>query len=53
LFSHYDSAPHPTHGASAGSGVATILESVRAFCIPKKPHKNDIIILFSDAEELG
>jgi len=55
LLSHYDSAPHSfSHGASdAGSGVATILESVRAFVYNKKQHKNDIIILFSDAEELG
>jgi hypothetical protein len=55
LLTHYDSAPHSSsHGASdAGSGVATILESVRAFVYNKTPHKNDIIILFSDAEELG
>ncbi|MEZ7506812.1 M28 family peptidase [Flavobacterium sp. Arc2] len=55
LLSHYDSAPHSySHGASdAGSGVATILESVRAFLYNKKTHKNDIIILFTDAEELG
>ncbi len=55
LLSHYDSAPHSySKGASdAGSGVATILESVRAFTYNKKEHKNDIIILFSDAEELG
>jgi len=55
LLSHYDSAPHSySKGASdAGSGVATILESVRAFTNSKKQHKNDIIILFSDAEELG
>jgi hypothetical protein len=55
LLSHYDSAPHSaSHGASdAGSGVATILESVRAFVYNKKPHNNDIIILFTDAEELG
>lgn len=55
LLSHYDSAPHSySKGASdAGSGVATILESVRAFTYTKKQHKNDIIILFSDAEELG
>lgn len=55
LLSHYDSAPHSySPGASdAGSGVATILESVRAFLYNKSPHKNDIIILFSDAEELG
>lgn len=55
LLSHYDSAPHSySKGASdAASGVATILESVRAFTYNKKQHKNDIIILFSDAEELG
>lgn len=55
LLSHYDSAPHSySKGASdAGSGVATILESIRAFLHSKTPHKNDIIILFSDAEELG
>ena len=55
LLSHYDSAPHSfSHGASDdASGVATILEGVRAFLNSKKPHKNDIIILFSDAEELG
>jgi hypothetical protein len=55
LLTHYDSAPHSySHGASdAGSGVATILESVRVFLHNNTPHKNDIIILFSDAEELG
>lgn len=55
LLSHYDSAPHSvSHGASDdASGVATILESVRAFLHNKTAHKNDIIILFSDAEELG
>ncbi len=55
LLSHYDSAPHSaSHGASdAGSGVATILESVRAFINNKIPHKNDIVILFSDGEEIG
>lgn len=54
LLSHYDSAPHSySKGASdAGSGVATILESIRAFKYANKPHKNDIIILFTDAEEL-
>lgn len=54
LLSHYDSAPHSSFGASdAGSGVATILEGVRAFIDSKKQHKNDIIVLISDAEELG
>lgn len=55
LLSHYDSAPHSaSSGASDdATGIATILESVRAFLHNKTPHKNDIIILFTDAEELG
>ncbi len=55
LMSHYDSAPHSfSHGASDdAAGVATILEGVRTFIHNKIPHKNDIIILFTDAEELG
>jgi hypothetical protein len=55
LLSHYDSAPHSSsRGASDdGSGVATILEGLRAFLHNKTPHKNDIIIVFTDAEELG
>ncbi|KGK32096.1 M28 family peptidase [Cellulophaga sp. E6(2014)] len=54
LLSHYDSNPHSSFGASdAGSGVATILEGVRAFLSENKKPKNDIIILLSDAEELG
>lgn len=55
LLSHYDSAPHSfSHGASDdASGVATIFEGVRAFLFNKTKPKNDIIILFTDAEELG
>ncbi len=54
LLSHYDSSPHSSLGASdAGSGVATILEGIRAFLAENKTPKNDIIILISDAEELG
>lgn len=54
LLSHYDSNPHSSIGASdAGSGVVTILEGIRAFLAQNKTPKNDIIILFSDAEELG
>ncbi len=54
LLSHYDSSPHSSLGASdAASGVATILEGIRAFLADNKNKKNDIIILISDAEELG
>ncbi|PWG05968.1 M28 family peptidase [Polaribacter aquimarinus] len=54
LLTHYDSNPHSALGASdAGSGVVTILEGIRAFLAKKTKPKNDIIILISDAEELG
>jgi peptidase M28-like protein len=54
LLSHYDSSPHSSLGASdAGSGVATILEGIRAFLSEQGQPKNDIIILITDAEELG
>ncbi|WP_417199213.1 M28 family peptidase [Bizionia sp.] len=54
LLTHYDSQPHSSFGASdAGSGVVTILESLRAFLSENKQPKNDIIIVISDAEELG
>ncbi len=54
LLTHYDSSPHSSLGASdAGSGVATILEGVRAFLSKNKTPANDIIVLFTDAEELG
>ncbi|WP_242157041.1 M28 family peptidase [Aestuariivivens sediminis] len=54
LLTHYDSDPHGAIGASdAGSGVVTILEGLRAFLSADKSPKNDIIILISDAEELG
>ncbi|HCQ77113.1 MAG TPA: peptidase M28 [Leeuwenhoekiella sp.] len=55
VMTHYDSAPHTaSKGASdAGSGVVTILESIRAFLAKSEKQKNDIILLFTDAEELG
>ncbi len=54
LLSHYDSSPHSSLGASdAASGVATLLEGIRAYLSGENRPKNDIIILFTDAEELG
>jgi hypothetical protein len=54
LMSHYDSAVHFSFGASdAASGVATVLEGIRAFLEKGTLHENDIIILFTDAEEIG
>lgn len=54
LLSHYDSALVPSFGASdAGSGVATILESLRAYNARGEKPINDIIVVFTDAEEIG
>jgi hypothetical protein len=54
LLSHYDSAKVPSFGASdAGSGLVTILESLRAYKASGKQPKNDIIVLFSDTEEIS
>lgn len=54
LLTHYDSAPHSnSYGASDdANGLAVILESLRVFLAEASP-KNDLIVLFSDAEELG
>jgi hypothetical protein len=54
LLTHYDSNPHSSLGASdAGSGVVTILASVRAFLAKNETPKNDVHIVITDAEELG
>lgn len=54
LLSHYDSDPHSAIGASdAASGVATILEGIRAFLAKNEQPENDIILVLSDGEELG
>ena len=54
LLTHYDSNPHSSLGASdAGSGVVTIIESIRAFLAKNETPKNDIHIVITDAEELG
>lgn len=54
LLSHYDSHPHSSFGASdAASGVATILEGIRSFLAKGKKPWNDIVVVFTDSEELG
>jgi len=54
VLTHYDSDPHSSFGASdAGSGVATILEGIRAFLAKGEQPENDIIVMLSDGEELG
>lgn len=54
LLTHYDSSNYSSLGASdAGSGVVTILEGLRAYMNKDAPQNNDIIVVFSDAEEQG
>ncbi|WP_242120809.1 M20/M25/M40 family metallo-hydrolase [Aestuariivivens sediminicola] len=54
LSTHYDTDPSSAIGASdAGSGIVTILEGLRAFLSSGIKPKNDIIVLITDAEELG
>lgn len=52
IVSHYDSVPN-SHGAmDDGAGVVTMLETLRALKA-QGPLKNDVIFLFTDAEEIG
>lgn len=52
LVAHYDSVPGAPGAGDDGAGVAAILEAVRA-ASTDFPLRNDVIVLFSDAEELG
>ena len=49
---HYDSAPQGPGAADNGSAVAALLEMLRALATGPQL-KNDLIVLFSDAEEPG
>ena len=52
LTAHYDSRGISRGAGDDGSGVVTILEAVRALRAGA-PVRNDVIVLFTDAEELG
>lgn len=52
LAAHYDSAPTGPGASDDGAGVAAILETVRALKTGA-PLKQDLIVLFTDGEELG
>lgn len=53
LMSHYDSKPNTTGAGDNSSGVAANLEIIRAVKESGLPLKNTLMVLFSDAEELG
>jgi len=52
ITAHYDSRELAPGAGDDGSGVVAILEAVRALQAGS-PVRNDVIVLFSDAEELG
>jgi len=52
LVGHYDSFPTSYGASDDGSGVATLLETARALKAGARL-KNDVIFLFTDAEEVG
>lgn len=52
LVAHYDSVPGGPGAADNGAAVATMLETFRALKT-SGPLKNDVVLLFTDAEENG
>ncbi len=52
LDAHYDGGAQGPAAADCGSGVVTLLETLRALRAGP-PLRNDIILVFSDAEEMG
>ncbi len=52
LAAHYDSVPTGPGASDDGAGVATLLETLRALK-SGPPLRNDLVFIFTDAEELG
>jgi hypothetical protein len=52
LSAHYDSVPSSAGASDDGSGVATLLETLRSLRAGP-PLINDLIFLFTDGEEIG
>ena len=52
LMAHYDAVPASPGAGDDGSGVATLLETLRALK-SGPPLQNDVIALFTDGEEAG
>lgn len=52
LMSHYDAVPHSPGAADDGSGVGSILETLRNLSQGERP-RHDVVVVFTDGEELG
>ncbi len=53
LTAHYDSVGAASGAGDDGQGVAVVLETARALLGAKRPPTHSIVLLFTDAEELG
>lgn len=53
LMAHMDSVPAGPGAGDDGSGVATILETLRAWKARGLPSRHPVIVLFTDGEEYG
>jgi hypothetical protein len=53
MVAHYDSVPSGPGAGDDAASVAAILETIRALKAGATPLRNDLIVLFTDGEELG
>ncbi len=53
LMAHYDSVAHGPGAGDNASGVAALLEVVRALRASGQPMRNPLMVLFTDGEEIG
>ena len=53
MVAHYDSVPSGPGAGDDAASVAAILETLRALKAGASPLRNDLIVLFTDGEELG
>ncbi len=53
IVAHYDSVPSGPGAGDDAASVAAILETLRALKADASPLRNDLVVLFTDGEELG
>jgi len=53
LMAHYDSVPNSPGASDNGVSLAVLLETARTLAAAETPLKQDVVFLFTDAEEVG
>lgn len=53
VMAHYDTQPNTVGAGDDGAGVAAMMETARILTSTNKVLKNDVVFLFTDAEESG